>query len=242
MYKNTKDKIIVALTIRLKQPQILPKLHAKFYRSFPDSRLSSHMESHSSFLGRHFWKLGLELLLTINRAATGQQVKSDFMVGTMNFSFLDSPVKKKMGKDVSFHSDNAPGFSTWPWKTPSDTRACLCTFGLRPCMVCRTGCVCPCGLTCCLCEPQPWASSRGRPGSAQGCRPTWNTIQVNSGPLTVHTPHFTTGQTSLSIAFAVQKSPQLLFGWLKNNKENIQIYRRAWSLSCIYKTDGLQGN
>lgn len=122
---------------------------------------------------------------------------------TMNFSFQDSPVKQKMEEDVSFYSAPAPRFPTWPWKTPSDSLP-VCNLDRFPGVQSST--VCPCGLTCCLCEPQPWASSCGCPDPTQGCWPTWNTIQVSSGLLTVHTPHFTTGQTILSLTIAPQNS------------------------------------
>lgn len=99
-----------------------------------------------SFLDISFvWKLRLVLLLTTNGVATGRHVKSNFMGGTMNFSFLDSPVKQKMGEDVSVQSTQALRFSTWPWKTPSDIRACLCAIWTNS-LVCRAA----------LCVPVAW--------------------------------------------------------------------------------------
>lgn len=52
------------------------------------------------------------MLRTTNGAATGRHVKSNFMGGTMNFSFQNFPVRQAMGEDVSFHGTQAPGFPT----------------------------------------------------------------------------------------------------------------------------------
>lgn len=198
------------------QTQILHKFLGKCYL---DCKPATHIKLHSHFLG-------LVLLLTTNGAATGRHVKFNFMDGTMNFSFQDSPVKRKMREDVSFHGTQAPRFWTWPWKTPSNIRACLSAIW-NDCLVCRAG-LCPCGLTCCLCEPQPWASFCGCPGPARGNWPTWNTIQVSSGPLAVHTPHLTTGQTSLSIALALQKKVYCFF------LDGSKITKKTWTanLEC----------
>ncbi len=156
-------------------------------RSYLDCKPAIHISNPiASFLDISFvWKLGLVLLLTTNRAATGRHVKSNFMGGTMNFSFQDSPVKQKMGEDVSVHSAEALRFSAWPWKTPSDIRACLCAIWTNS-LVCRAALCVPVAWLV-VCEPQPWASSCGCPSPARGCWPTWNTIQVSSGPLTHHT-------------------------------------------------------
>lgn len=61
---------------------------------------------------------------------------SNHMSETMNFSSQDSPIKQKMGEDVSFHGAPAPGFPTWPWKTPSGIRARLCAIWTDS-LVCR---------------------------------------------------------------------------------------------------------
>lgn len=113
------------------------------------------------------WKLGWARQPITHGAPAGRQAKSNFMGGTLNFSFQDAPMKQKMGEEVSFYSVQTPRFPTWPRKTPPDIRACLCA-SWTDSLVCRAALVRPLGLTCCLCEPHPWARSCGCPCPAWG--------------------------------------------------------------------------
>lgn len=81
---------------------------------------------------------------TTNGAASGRHLKSNFMDGTMNFLFQDSPVKqmKKICFILQFIGSK---ILTWPWKIPSDIRDGLCAIWTIS-LVCRAA----------VCVPAAW--------------------------------------------------------------------------------------
>lgn len=193
------------LTIGRAQLQILHRLLAKCWRSHLSCEPATHIKSHYLFLG---YKLGMESgasasILAANVAATGRHVKSNFMDRTMNFLF-QNPLFDRRWKRMFLSQCSGPTLSTPTLENPiRHQRWPACNLDQFPSAQGWT--VCPPGVTCCLWKPQPWASSCGCTGQTWACWPTWNTIQVSFGPLTVHTrtPHFTIGQTCLSIAVAL---------------------------------------
>lgn len=154
-------------------------------------------------------EIGVAASTGLNGATVSRHVKSNFTAGTMNFSFQESLRSRRWEKMFPFtvlrpldsHSDLGK---------PHQTSELACVqFGPIPC----------CAEQHCVSQwpdlLSMWTTALSQllwlPQPNSGCWPTWNTIQVSSGPLTVHTPHFTTGQTVLSIDMAPQKQSSASF-------------------------------
>lgn len=82
--------------------------------------------------------------LITNGAASGRHLKSNFMGGTMNFLFQDSPVRQMKKRCFTLQFSGSK-ILTWPWKIPSDIRDCLCAIWTIS-LVCRAA----------LCVPVAW--------------------------------------------------------------------------------------